>query len=151
LRISGGGGMGSAACRPSVKVHVLARDVALDPEALCAPVRHQLVQGDPGRAPRRQAVVADLGALLDDGELDLAERGPGRAGGGCLVVARDQVRQVERAGQVRRAGADEQDVDFEDLALAHRALACAWWRASSQRSASIAAMQPEPAAVIAWR
>ena len=27
----------------------------------------------------------------------------------------------------------------------------AWWVASSQRSASMAAMQPEPAAVIAWR
>ncbi len=97
-------------------------------------------------------MVADLGALLDHRELDLAQRRPGvRAGGDGLVVARDQVRQVERAGQVRGTGADEQDVDFEDLALAHRAAALAWWRASSQRSASIAAMQPEPAAVIAWR
>jgi hypothetical protein len=63
----------------------------------------------------------------------------------------NQVGEVDRTRQSRRAAADELDIELEDFALHDASVQwlAAWTFASSQRSQSMAAMQPLPAAVMA--
>src|SRR5207249_1677101 len=101
------------------------------------------------------------GRLLEHGDRRLADRLARHAARDLVVVARDQLREVDRARQPGGAGADELHVEIENFPVhwflrdQPAALAAVTWdacaSASSQRSASIAAMQPVPAAVTAWR
>src|SRR5207302_838638 len=80
--------------------------------ALLAPVRDQLVERARLEHRTRQDVGADLGALFDDADSDLAL---GRGG---------ELLQADRRCQAGRSGADDDDVVFHLLALdpllAHR-------------------------------
>src|SRR4029079_4995296 len=96
---------------------------------------------------------------LEHGDRDLAQRFARRALRDGGIVIGDEVCEMDRAREPRGACAHELHVEFEELAFpAHSFPACAAaasWAAcvcaSSQRSASIAAMHPVPAAVTAWR
>ena len=111
---------------------------------------------------------ADGGGLLEHRDRDLGKRLPLGARHDVTVVALDQVGEMDRTREAGGSGPDELDVELEELAFhpeSQRPCAagvvllggcaapesCACFSASSQRSASIAAMQPEPAAVTAWR
>ena len=113
---------------------------------------------------------ADPRRLLEHGDRHVTDRVPRDALRDRRVVPPDQPGEVDGARETRGPRPDELDVEVEDFSF-HRltdlrprrrydfvAASCATWAsgaacawASSQRSASIAAMHPVPAAVTACR
>ena len=102
---------------------IVLRAGVLDREALLPVIGHELFDRPRVHHAARELVVADIGGFLDHedrGGLDRRLAGAGAA----LVVGLDLLHQVIGAGESRRAGTHEQDVDLHALAfgLAHRSL-----------------------------
>jgi hypothetical protein len=93
-------------------------DGRLQRRALLDEIRHQLAQRLRVHHRAGEDVRADGRALLDDADLNLAERlARLRPGGDRLVVLRHEAREVQRAAQVRRAGPDEDHVHLQTFAF----------------------------------
>jgi hypothetical protein len=139
------------------QVHVVGGDRGADGAAALAPVRQQLGHRARIHDGARDPVRADACRLLEHRDRDLAQLFARRALRDGGIVIGDEVREMDRTREPRGARAHELHVEFEELAFhAHSFPACAAAAssaacvcASSQRSASIAAMQPVPAAVTA--
>ena len=96
---------------------VVARHLARDRAALGAEVGHQLGERARIQHQSREPVRTDARRLLEHRDRDLGDRGSGSARGDALVVALDQIREMDGPGQTRGPRAHELHVELEDFAL----------------------------------
>ena len=92
----------------------------LEGRSLLDEVWHQFGQSARVHHRARENMRADRRAFLDHRNLDFAERLTPRVFAfNCALVFGDELRQMYRAAQIRRAGADQEHIHFQAFALAH--------------------------------
>src|SRR5262249_11994712 len=90
--------------------HALAIDALPEGKVRVRSPRKQLVEAARVHDGARERVLAEVLGLFENADRDLPQTASG------LVALAHELRQLDRAGQARRAAPDEQHVDLQRLA-----------------------------------